>query len=135
MSTTTLSYNPTTSVPLEIWLEIFYWATTVAEHLYSIEYDPFQPPFAKANEQRLSALQTKGALALVCRSWNQLIQPSMHDELYLNKDDLSQSKDAHWFERTRRTYHKWHSSWNNRQLISEFMLHSSVYAFSNAHIR
>jgi hypothetical protein len=90
------------ALPTELWLEIFHWATAIAEHLYATAYDPFQPTFAKANEQRLLALQMKHSMSLVCRSWHQLLEPMMHQELYVGKDDLSRSKDAQLFERTRR---------------------------------
>jgi hypothetical protein len=100
-----LSYSHLSfDLPVELWLEVFHWITVADDSLYSANRLPFQPSFANANELRILALETRRAMALVCKGWYELLRYTLHGELYVNNDSFSQGQAAQFFNQTQRMY-------------------------------
>ncbi|PPQ95337.1 hypothetical protein CVT26_008182 [Gymnopilus dilepis] len=74
-------------LPVEIWLEIFQFSTYVHHNATIKPLDPFTPKRTTTNalgaNTPLSAMRTKLALVLVCRSWRHIAQQMLYEHLVI----------------------------------------------------
>ncbi|KAI9057947.1 hypothetical protein FKP32DRAFT_1660413 [Trametes sanguinea] len=80
---------PTSSaLPVELWLEIFRWATlTPSTHaLYATKYCPFDVMAVHGSDE---AKSTKRALSLVCKKWRAWTEPLLYEDIVIPGADYS----------------------------------------------
>ncbi|KAL7283622.1 hypothetical protein ACG7TL_003057 [Trametes sanguinea] len=75
------------SLPVELWLEIFRWATlTPSTHaLYATKYLPFDVMAVHGSDE---AKSTKRALSLVCKQWRAWTEPLLYEDIVIPMADL-----------------------------------------------
>ncbi|RDB25223.1 hypothetical protein Hypma_007925 [Hypsizygus marmoreus] len=75
--------RPLPDLPLEIWLEIFQFATYVQQHATIVPLDPFTPKRVSNNVMGINtpslSTRTKLSLVLVCRSWRAVAVQMLYD--------------------------------------------------------
>ncbi|KAI0082832.1 hypothetical protein K474DRAFT_1578887, partial [Panus rudis PR-1116 ss-1] len=74
-------------LPVELWLEIFRWATLSqhSHYLHTSRYEPFEVPTPTSREEAdphlARELSVKARLALVCKTWRTLTLSLLYEDL------------------------------------------------------
>ncbi|KAF9462441.1 hypothetical protein BDZ94DRAFT_1283038 [Collybia nuda] len=79
--------KPLPDLPLEIWLEIFQFATYVHQHVTIVPLDPFSMKRVSTNVMGVNtptlSMRTKLSLVLVCRSWRRISVQMLYEHLVI----------------------------------------------------
>ncbi|TBU49158.1 hypothetical protein BD309DRAFT_948228 [Dichomitus squalens] len=74
---------PSPTLPIELWLQIFRWATldTWTHALYATDYSPFEA--INVNIGTAESRYTKRALVFVCKRWRRWATPLLYEDIFI----------------------------------------------------